>query len=83
MGTDIFAMQHVGRHDHERRLLLVGPCRHLRRQPPRWPIHHDNRSLDRGNRTVILAFIMDAVGHHQIGVLRWHDRLQGAWAFAI
>lgn len=40
-------MQHVGRHDHERRLLLVGPCRHIRRQPSRWPIHHDNRSLKR------------------------------------
>lgn len=32
---------------------------------------------------MVLAFILDAVGHHQIGVLRWHDRLQGAWAFVI
>lgn len=32
---------------------------------------------------MVLVLILDAVGHHQIGVLRWHDRLQGAWAFVI
>lgn len=32
---------------------------------------------------MVLVLILDAVGHHQISVLRWHDRLQGAWAFVI